>query len=429
MWNKVVESLRRRMTGVYAAIFAALILIVVAATYLFVWWAILDNEKQALIEQGHNEVEEWLEGGVAPATDHAVRQGRMLAYFVSADEKTVIMDQLGDGPQGRAIANHRSDWPKAANSARMLRMHGVGDDAKSRYRYLAAVVPVSREGEQIGRLYMFKNVEFYYTAAFDILFKVLCIAAFLFLAACYFGYWLAGRTILPVSRMYAKQQQFTADASHEMRTPLAVIRLAVKSMQEDEDSVYSDFARESLNMIADETSRMTRLTENLMELARSDQGALNAAMTDVDMSELCRKAAQKLELVCGAKGQRLLTEIDGGLHMLGDEASLSRLLVILLDNASKYSPSGTAITLRASMQRGCLLLEVRDEGCGISDEDKKKVFDRFFRVDKARSRSQGGLGLGLSLAQAIGRQHRGSIKILDNEPCGTIVQALLPAHR
>ena len=94
--------------------------------------------------------------------------------------------------------------------------------------------------------------------------------------------------------------------------------------------------------------------------------------------------------------------------MLGDEMALSRLLIILLDNAMKYSPEQTQITLRVAKVKTHLVLEVRDEGCGISDEDKQKIFDRFFRVDKARSRSQGGTGLGLSLALAIVRQHQGS---------------------
>lgn len=429
MWNKLVENLRRRMTCMYAAIFAVLILVIVAVAYTFIWWAILDHEKQSLVLQAQHEVEEWLNSGEAPCSESSIRSGRMLAYFVGDDGKTIILDQLGDGPQGRAIIDHRQDWPSAANSSRMLRMHGVGEDAASRYRYLAAVTPVRRESEDIGRLYMFKNVEFYYTAAFDTLFKVLCIAAFMLLLACYFGYWLAGRTILPVSRMYARQQQFTADASHEMRTPLAVMRLAVKGLQEDEDSSYSDFARESLAMVADETERMSRLTENLMELAHGNQGEMYAVAADVDMSALCRRVAKQLELVCAAKGQLLRAEIADGLHLQGDEAALNRLLIILLDNASKYAPEKTAITLLAQFRGGSLLLEVRDEGCGVSDADKQKVFDRFYRVDKARSRSQGGLGLGLSLAQAIVRRHKGSIRLLDNKPCGTVAQVLLPLNR
>lgn len=429
MWNKLVENLRRRMTCIYAGIFAALILFVVAAAYTFIWWAILEHEKQGLVSQARHEVEEWLDSGEAPCSDDAIKQGRMLAYFVGADGKTVILDQLGSGPQGRALSNHRNNWPREMNSTRLLRMHGVGEEAASLYRYLAAVVPVSRGGERIGSLYMFKSIEFYYTAAFNTLFKVLCVAAAMLLAACCFGYWLAGRTILPVSRMYARQQQFTADASHEMRTPLAVIRLAVKGLQEDEDSSYSDFAKESLAMVADETERMSRLTENLMELARSDQGELRAAAADVDMSALCRRVAKQLELVCVAKGQLLRAEIADGLHLQGDETALTRLLVILLDNASKYAPEKTTVALLAQFQGGSLLLEVRDKGCGVSDADKLRVFDRFYRVDKARSRSQGGLGLGLSLAQAIVRQHNGSIKLLDNQPCGTIAQVLLPVDR
>lgn len=429
MWNKLVENLRRHMTCMYAAIFAVLILVIVAVAYTFIWWAILDHERQELVAQAHHEVEEWLNSGEAPCSETAIREGRMLAYFVSADERELIMDQLGSGAVGHAIKRHRQDWPKQLDTTRMLRMRGQGEDTAARYRYLAAVAPVYRGGEQIGRLYMFKNMSFYYTAAFTTLFRLMCIALFCLLGACCFGYWLAGRTILPVSRMYAKQQQFTADASHEMRTPLAVMRLAVRGLQEDEDSSYSDFARESLAMVADETERMSRLTENLMELARSDRGELNAVRADVDMSELCRRAAKKLELVCAAKGQTLLTEIDGGLHIMGDEASLTRLLVILLDNASKYAPEKTVVTLLAQFQGGSLLLEVRDEGCGVSDADKLRVFDRFYRVDKARSRSQGGLGLGLSLAQAIVRQHKGSIRLLDNRPCGTIAQVLLPVER
>lgn len=429
MWNKLVEGLRRRMTCMYAAIFAVLILVIVAVAYTFIWWAILDHERQELVAQAHHEAEEWLSSGEAPCSEAAIREGRMLAYFVSADERELIMDQLGSGAVGRAIKRRRQDWPKQLDTTRILRMRDQGEDAAARYRYLAAVAPVYRGGEQIGRLYMFKNMNFYYTAAFTTLFRLLCIALLCLLGASCFGYWLAGRTILPVSRMYARQQQFTADASHEMRTPLAVIRLAVKGLQEDEDSSYSDFAKESLAMVADETERMSRLTENLMELARSDQGELRVAAADVDMSALCRRVAKQLELVCVAKGQLLRAEIADGLHLQGDETALTRLLVILLDNASKYAPEKTTVALLAQFQGGSLLLEVRDKGCGVSDADKLRVFDRFYRVDKARSRSQGGLGLGLSLAQAIVRQHNGSIKLLDNQPCGTIAQVLLPVDR
>ena len=204
------------------------------------------------------------------------------------------------------------------------------------------------------------------------------------------------------------------------------MKLAVQGLQEDEDSRLSDFAKESVNMLQSESERLSRLTENLMTLARSDEDFLLVYTEQVDITALCKKVASQMSLLATDKKLQLKQEIQDNLVMQGDEMALSRLLIILLDNAMKYSPEQTQITLRAAKVKTHLVLEVRDEGCGISDEDKQKIFDRFFRVDKARSRSQGGLGLGLSLALAIVRQHGGSIKVLDNEPQGTIMYVQLP---
>lgn len=179
-------------------------------------------------------------------------------------------------------------------------------------------------------------------------------------------------------------------------------------------------------MLKSESERLSRLTENLMTLARSDEDFLPVYTAQVDMTAMCKKVAAQMTLLAAEKRLQLEQAIQDNLIMLGDEMALSRLLIILLDNAMKYSPEQTQITLRAAKVKNYLVLEVCDEGCGISDEDKQKIFDRFFRVDKARSRSQGGLGLGLSLALAIVRQHGGSIKVLDNKPRGTIIYVKLP---
>ncbi len=423
MWNKPFENLRRRMTCVYAAIFGALILAIVAAAYTLIWWEILDHEKENLVAQIYHEGEEWIESKEAPCSETAIRSGKMFAYFVAADGKTVILNQLGTGEAGQAILRHQNDWPKEMESSRLLRMHGKGE---TRYRYLAAVAPVADGDVKLGTLYMFKNMEFYYYAAFKTLFWLLCMALVLYIGACYIGYGLSGRNILPISKMYEKQKQFTADASHEMRTPLAVMKLAVQGLAEDEESKYSDFAKESISMLHSEADRLSRLTENLMTLARSDEDNLPVYTAQVDMTALCHKVAAQLALLAEKKQMLIKQEVQEDLAMQGDEMALSRLLIILLDNALKYSPENTTITLRAATVKAHLVLEVRDEGCGVSDEDKKKIFDRFFRVDKARSRSQGGLGLGLSLAWAIVHQHGGSIKVLDNKPCGTIMYVTLP---
>ena len=423
MWNKPFENLRMQMTCVYAAIFGVLILAIVAAAYTLIWWEILANEKTNLIAQIYHEGEEWIESEEPPCSQAAMSSGKMFAYFVAPDGKTVILNQLGDGDVGKALLSHQSDWPQNMEGTHLIRMRGANGE---RYRYLAGVAPVVDKGKQIGTLYMFKNMEFYYYAAFKTLFLLLCLAVVLYLAACYFGYWLARRNILPISQMYERQKQFTADASHEMRTPLAVMKLAVQGLREDEDSRLSEFAKESVEMLSSEADRLSRLTENLMTLARSDEDNLPAYTEQVDMTALCHKVAAQLALLAEQKQIVLKQEIQADLSVYGDELALSRLLIILIDNALKYSSAKTTVTLRGARVKAQMVIEVRDEGCGISDEDKQRIFDRFFRVDKARSRSQGGLGLGLSLAWAIVHQHGGSIEAFDNQPQGTVMYVQLP---
>ena len=423
MWNKPFENLRMQMTCVYAAIFGVLILAIVAAAYTLIWWEILANEKTNLIAQMDHEGEEWIESEEPPCSQAAMSSGKMFAYFVAPDGKTVILNQLGDGDVGKALLSHQSDWPQNMEGTHLIRMRGANGE---RYRYLAGVAPVVDKGKQIGTLYMFKNMEFYYYAAFKTLFLLLCLAVVLYLAACYFGYWLARRNILPISQMYERQKQFTADASHEMRTPLAVMKLAVQGLREDEESRLSKFAKESVEMLDSEADRLSRLTENLMTLARSDEDNLPAYTEQVDMTALCHKVAAQLALLAEQKQIVLKQEIQADLSVYGDELALSRLLIILIDNALKYSSAKTTVTLRGARVKAQMVIEVRDEGCGISDEDKQRIFDRFFRVDKARSRSQGGLGLGLSLAWAIVHQHGGSIEAFDNQPQGTVMYVQLP---
>ena len=197
MWNKPFENLRMQMTCVYAAIFGVLILAIVAAAYTLIWWEILANEKTNLIAQIYHEGEEWIESEEPPCSQAAMSSGKMFAYFVAPDGKTVILNQLGDGDVGKALLSHQSDWPQNMEGTHLIRMRGANGE---RYRYLAGVAPVVDKGKQIGTLYMFKNMEFYYYAAFKTLFLLLCLAVVLYLAACYFGYWLARRNILPISQ-------------------------------------------------------------------------------------------------------------------------------------------------------------------------------------------------------------------------------------
>lgn len=423
MWNNMFERLRRRMTLMYAFIFGMLILLVVGITYCLVWYAVLMHEKEDLVAQIYHEAAEYVATEEAPVSDIAIKNGSMLAFLVKPDDKTVVLDQLQGAAVGDILKNHREDWPESDDSAEMLRIrNSVGE----RYRYLAAVAPVKDGDRVIGRLYMFKNMEFYYEAAYETLLVLLCIALVLFIPACLLGYWLSKRNIRPIQLMYEKQKQFTADASHEMRTPLSVLNLAVQGLLEDTESRYSSFAAETLQMLKTEVGRLRKLTDTLMELARRDNLGLKVKKESIDFTALCRHVINQCSLVAEEKQQRIKADLPEHLFLKGDADSLNMLLIILLDNAVKYSPAASEILVKAADKRDCIILQIQDQGIGISDADKEKIFDRFYRVDKVRSREQGGLGLGLALALSIVRLHDGKITVLDNKPQGTIMQVILP---
>lgn len=425
MWNKAFENLRRKMTFHYALIFGVLILAVVCTIYFLVWYEIMQHEKENLLLQIDHEGEEYVATKENPVSSLEFERSDMLAYFVREDSKTVILDQLTGVPAGRALMKNRDNWPKLEpeKNVRMLRM--IGPDGE-RYRYMAATAEV-RDGERtIGQLYMFKNMYFYYQAACKTLFVLFCVALVLFLLACILGYWMAGKNIAPINAMYEKQKQFTADASHEMRTPLSVLNLAVQGLENDDDSKYSQFAHETIAMMKDEVNRLSHLTETLMELARRESMEAQVRKEPVDIAKLATEVVNKLQIIAAKKSSRLTITAPEKLVVQGDPNALHMLLVILADNALKYSPDKSLVTVQLADAKNEVTLTVADNGPGIADSEKTKIFDRFYRVDKARSRAAGGLGLGLALAMAIVKLHGGTITPLDNEPQGCIMKVVLP---
>lgn len=421
MPNDVFKKLRRQMTMVYAAIFGVLILAVVFAAYFFMWHKLLDNEKESLVAQIYHEAEEYTDTGEYPVSEISVKDGSMLAYMVTADGKTVLLDQLQGAAAGRAIKKHAYLWqPLQDEKTKMLRMR---DEDGKRYRYLAAVAPVMDQGKKIGRLYMFKNMEFYYRAGYETIVMLLLLALVLFGGACAIGYRISEYNVRPVRMMYEKQKQFTADASHEMRTPLTVLNLSVQGLLADTESRYSSFARETLQMMETEVGRLRKLIKALMDLARYDELQISLSRASFNISALCRMVTGQYSVLAAQKKMTVAFEAPAELYIEANKDYLNMLLVILLDNALKYSDRGI-IKVSITDAGDSICLAVADNGIGISDADKKKIFDRFYRVDKVRSRDSGGLGLGLALARSIVRLHGGKIFAEDNKPCGTIMKVI-----
>ncbi len=214
---------------------------------------------------------------------------------------------------------------------------------------------------------------------------------------------------------FNEQQRFIADASHELRTPLAVLRGETEVALAKQRT--ADEYQQSLSLIQEEAERLSRIVEDLFILARQPIDAPATLMKErVSLNDAVRDCARAAQVLATRKGVRLTTESNSGsLDLTGDKELITRMLLNLLDNAVKYTPAGGEISLALTRQNGNAEIVVRDTGIGIAEKDRQRVFDRFYRVDKARSRALGGAGLGLSIVRWIVEVHGGDIRI-DSAP-------------
>jgi heavy metal sensor kinase len=225
---------------------------------------------------------------------------------------------------------------------------------------------------------------------------------------------------------FKEQQRFIADASHELRTPLAVLR-GETEVALNKTRTVAEY-EQSLSLIQDEAERLSRIVEDLFTLARqpvNTRAALNKERVSLnDAVRDCVRAAQVLAI---QKGVRLSLEKDSpAIALHGDEDLIRRMILNLLDNAVKYTPAGGEISLALGRQNGNAEIIVRDTGIGIPEAAQPHVFDRFYRVDKARARAMGGAGLGLSIAQWIVEVHGGEINLVSAPDKGSTFTVVIP---
>jgi heavy metal sensor kinase len=218
--------------------------------------------------------------------------------------------------------------------------------------------------------------------------------------------------------------QFTADASHELRTPVALVRTTAEvSLRRDRDNPEY---RDALDQILDEAKRMTGIIDSLMTLARVDSGAEVLRSENVDVALLVRDACTRSELLTQAKQIHLETDLPGPVVVHGDAAMLQRLFLSLIDNAIKYTPPSGRVQVSMRTEAADLVVTVQDTGIGISKEDLPFIYDRFYRADKVRSREVGSAGLGLSIARWIAEAHRGSVRAESALGEGSVFEVRIP---
>jgi len=223
---------------------------------------------------------------------------------------------------------------------------------------------------------------------------------------------------------FRRQRQFTADASHELRTPLTAVKgeVEVALTRPREPDAY----REVLQKVNEEADRLIRLVGSLLTLARADAGQIPVALEAVDVANLVDSAVEQVRPAAQQRDIELVLPPGPPVTLRADEDLLLQLLLNLLDNAIKYTPSGGRVTAGWSTNSAQVDLWVRDTGAGIAPEHLPHIFDRFYRADKARSRAQGGVGLGLSICRWIAEAHGGSISAESEPGRGSTFTVRLP---
>ena len=274
---------------------------------------------------------------------------------------------------------------------------------------------VIRVAEIEQTIYVGKDVTALYSGLRKATYMLIILGVVALIIATVFGHILAGRAIGPLKEAYDKQRQFAADASHELRTPLAVVMASADLLLAD-PSIQEPFLKEVIGDVKSEVKKMTKLVGDLLLVARSDNNALKIKIQKVDLGNLLSQNIRMMTPLAEKKNISLMGEGFRKIIISCDEQKIKQLVLILVDNAIKYTPSGGKVLVQlddADSQK--VSFSVKDSGIGIAKEDQEKIFERFYRVDKARSREMGGNGLGLSIATEILRLHEGNISV-ESEP-------------
>lgn len=249
--------------------------------------------------------------------------------------------------------------------------------------------------------------------------------AFAFGLAVMFAFVISRHNMKPILKAWQQQQDFVNNAAHELRTPMSVIQGKLETMLTKPDSTVRDQS-EAIILSLSEVRRLNSLTNNMLTLAKTGSNMTKIEKEPTDVASFLNKIMTPYREMGDLEGKLVELDVNVDRSVALDRKRIHQLLVLLLDNALKYSDTGATVKVSAVIEKKRLVLTVADTGRGISNEAKKHIFDRFYREDKTGNRETGGTGLGLSIAEWIVQAHNGRIIVSDNQPQGTIFKVSLP---
>ncbi len=440
--NRLFFLTRWRLAGLYAGVMG--IILSLSGLCIYQWmahadWQALDQELESVAGTLHDGLEPKLKqpgqielsveqllpslclvGKTCPTQPTASTRRHILGavqqdgyYLRFLDLSGRMIATLGQQPEGIPPQVQQDPWQT------------LRDSAGNRYHQVSLLLKTDRNQPwgymQIGR--SLRDFDAHLSNAKIVLLIGLPVAMLLVSGA---SWWLAGLAMRPIYQSYHQVQQFTADAAHELRTPLAAIRATVESTLEADDLTVTE-ARGTLETIDRQNHRLSQLVQDLLLLSRMDLNVLTLKRQSCCLNDVVNDLVEEFTALAIAANLQLTThiQVQYPLYVLGDEEQLYRLIANLINNAIQYTPRG-GIKVLLNRDDHHALVQVQDTGIGIAPEEQPRLFDRFYRVNRDRSRHTGGAGLGLAIASAIAQAHQGEITIKSELGKGSTFTVRLP---
>jgi len=426
------SAARWRLTGVFTVVLAVILVTAGVAIYLTTSSVLFARVDDDLEERAVRDLSDFVGGGGrgrGPGGDefvpHTKTTGGYFYAIVGTDGEPLLSSSNVD-PDGLAPA---SALQRAVNDGKAFVSTESSEGESLRVYVLQATVQDgSPDGSpvlaQIGR-----STEPEHSALTQLRTVLLAVFGGSVIPAGLAGFILSGRVLRPIKTAMDSQQTFIADASHELRTPVAVVRTNAELLQRHITSQAGEMPARDASAVEDilsESDRLAKMVDQMLTLAQADVGEMALSRSAVLLDELVEQVGRSMKTLAEARSISLDTNTNGSVEVNGDPARLHELLVILTDNAIKYTDAGGSVGVSINRTHKRATLEVTDTGRGIPAESLSHIFDRFYRVDKARSRDSGGTGLGLAIARQIVDAHGGTIRMESEVAKGTKVTVELP---
>ena len=408
------EYTRKALAKEYTKMLAIIIAGTTMILYVFFNYSIYLQHREIIEVFAYEESEEWHNAlkssmGVGLDEDDNNKDYNLFYYAYDINNKKVGQHSAPDNIENKLV---KDVFNNLENNSIKFKLFFDGD-MKSIVAYMAIKKGIYDDGVQIGTLYAGKNMTNYLNFIIKTLFCLMLLFLVIIKISALMARKMADKAMVPIINNFELQKNFTADASHELRTPLSVFLASVETIQRDKKNILSDFSQQVLKDIKDEIQYMKKITEKLLHLARIDNMKKGKDIQEkVLINELLPELYRKFQALADEKFIDITINMNEECWSFVNREQIFQVLKILLDNALKYTSEYGRIELILEQSAdNKVRIIVKDNGIGIAPEDCHKIFERFFRVDKARLRKNGGSGLGLAIAYELVKKNNGTLTV------------------